>query len=329
MSSILKKITAVSGSSPGKINSRLFTFFICLVVSVFFWLLMSLSKDHAIVVNFPVKYINLPKDKVLNDYLPESIELKIKGKGFSLLAYKFKNTKEIIVIDLKDARRYTSKNTFYILTNSRLDKIASQFSTNISILRINPDTIYFTYNKKITKTVPVKVISNITFADEYQLSDSIKITPEFIKISGSAEMLDKIKFIETIPLVLNKVDEKTKVKLALQKTDKMKFVEFSKSEVMVSVNVVKFAEASIELPIEIENLPSKYNLKIFPDKVNVTYKVAFENYEKVSAANFKAVVNYKTIEKASSKIKIQLTKMPDYIKIIRLSPEKAEYILRK
>ncbi len=281
------------------------------------------------VVSFPVVYINFPNDKVVSDYLPQHIDIQIKSKGFNLLVYQFKKTKEAVVIDFKDAKSFKIKNNFYLPINSTIDKIANQFNSNITVLKINPDTIYFTFNKKISKKVVVKVNQNVTFSGDYQLADSIKIIPGKVLISGADEAIDKIKFVETFPLTVTDLNKSTKVKLAIQKSGNMKFVEVSPSEVTAFIKVSKFAEANIELPIQIENLPQNYNLKIFPDKVTIKYQVSFENYEKIRASDFKIIVDYKTIDKVSNKIKIQLVKAPVFVKSIKFSPEKVEYILRK
>src|ERR1700746_1380880 len=138
-----------------RLNRRVFTFFICLLVSVFFWLMMSLSKEYAVTESFPVNYINLPKDKVISNHLPETIDINIKASGFNLLLYKIKREKETVLLDINGAFPSALKNHYYLLSNSHIDKITAQFSNGIKILKVNPDTIFLNYNKKIRKRVPV------------------------------------------------------------------------------------------------------------------------------------------------------------------------------
>jgi YbbR domain-containing protein len=312
-----------------RLNRRVITFLFCVLISAFFWLMLSLSKEYNIQLSFPVTYTNLPLDKVVANHLSETIDIEIKSKGFNLLGYKLKQKNEPIVIDTKDAQASVVKNHFYLLTNSIVDKITKQFSNDIKIIRIYPDTILLNFNKKITKLVPVKSNLQIAFDNHYQQSDSVKLVPSMIRISGAADILDKINYVETESSNLKNVSDSVSVKLTILKTPALKQVDLSSSTVQATVNVTKYTEASIELPIEIENLPPHYRLKLFPDKVSIKYNVAFKNYEKINALQFHAVVDYLKIEPGSNKLKIQLLKAPSEIRAVKMNPEKVEYIIKK
>ncbi len=289
---------------------------------------MSLSKEYTIELSVPVNYINLPTDKVIANNLSETIEIEIKSSGFNLLIYKLKQNKEVVSIDIKNLKPLTIKNHYYLLTNSKIDKITAQFD-DIKVIKIYPDTIFLNFNKKVTKTVPVKANLKIDFDKLYQQSDSIKLSPAFIEISGAADLIDKIKYLETEPMYLKNITDSLSLKLNILKTPELKLIDLSQLTVQATINVTKYTEAIIELPIGVENLPTGYGLKLFPDKVSVKYNVAFQNYEKINPLQFRAVVNYLKIEPGSNKLKIQLLKFPPEVRAIKMNPEKVEYIIRK
>ncbi|CAN5390258.1 YbbR-like domain-containing protein [soil metagenome] len=316
-------------SKSNLFNRRAITFFFCLLISVFIWLLMSLSKEYVITTSFPVKYINLPEDRIIANHLPEVIDIEIKSTGFNLLVYKIKLQRETVLIDIKDAKSAGSKNNYYISCNKRLDKITSQFSAAIKVTRVNPDTIFINYNKKMSKMVPVKVNLNIDYDEQYQQTDSIRVEPSFVEIAGTAESLAKITFVETAAMNLKKVDKSLSLKLDLLKGSSFKQIEYSQNTVQVKVNVTKFTEAMLELPVEVENVPSGLSLKTFPDKISVKYQVAYDDYGKVSASDCRSGVDYSKIEAGSKKLKVVLLKSPASVRSIKLSNEKVEYIIRK
>ena len=328
-SPLLKKINKSAEKASIRFNKRMITFFTCVLVSAFFWLLMSLSKDYSITVSFPVSYINLPKDKVLSNSLPESIDIEIKSSGLNLLKYKFKRQKDTVLIDIKDARSLSSRNHYYLLTNSKTDKITNQFNNEIRILKIEPDSILLNFNKKISKRIPVVAKLNLSFESQYQQSDSIKLTPSFITISGASDIIEKINEVVTVPMNIKNINSSVSVKLAIATSEDLKFVECSQSTIQAQINVTKFTEGNIELPIEVDNLPAGFGLKTFPDKISVKYIVAFENYEKINSLQFRAVVDYKKIESGNNKLKVQIVKSPSEVHSIKVSPEKVEYIIRK
>ena len=291
--------------------------------------MMTLSKQYTISINFPVQYINFPIDKVIANHLPENIDIEIESNGFNLLWYKLKHKNETISIDIKDANPLAIKNHYYLLSNSRIDKLTSQFNNDIKIVKVYPDSVFLNFNKKITKRVAVKAKVNITFQNQYQQKDSLILTPAFIDISGAADVVDKINEVETIPLNLKNVTNSVSQKLTINKTAALKFVELSQPTVQAIINVTKYTEASIELPVEVDNLPLGFGLKTFPDKISVKYNVAFDKYEKINATQFRAVVDFKKIETGSNKLKVLLVKYPPDIKAIKINPEKVEYIIKK
>lgn len=290
---------------------------------------MSLSKEYTISVSFPVKYTNLPADKLIVNQLPEIIDVEISSSGFHLLLYKIKQKKETIMLDINDAKSTRVKNNYFIDCNNHLDKVTSQFSSAIEVVHIKPDTIFINYNKKISKTVPVKVNVNIEFAEQYQQTDSIQIEPKTIEVMGTKEALASISFVETALTNLKNVDKTILMDLKLVKTPVMKQVEFSQNSVKAKINVTKFTETLIELPVEVENLPSGLNLKTFPDKISVKYQVAYNDYGKINPSDFKIAVDYSKIEQGSNKLKVQVIKFPANVRSVKLSNEKVEYIIRK
>jgi YbbR domain-containing protein len=311
------------------LNRRVITFLICLLISVFFWSLMTLAKEYSITVRFPVDYVNLPTDKVISNNLPEAVDIEIRAKGFNLLAYKFSQRHETIAIDINDAKPLGNKNVYYLLSNSRTDKITSQFSNDIHVLKISPDTMFINFNKKVSKLVPVKFNLSLIFNKQYNLTDSVSIQPQYITVAAEAEVISKIDFVETQPMVLKNISNSATIKLPIIKAPEFKHVEFSTMSVKATINVTKYTETSLELPVEIENLPPAYTFKAFPDKVEVKFNVAFKNYEKITPSDFRAIVDYKKIEQESNKLKVQLVKIPEGIRNVKLVTEKVEYIISK
>jgi hypothetical protein len=230
---------------------------------------------------------------------------------------------------MKDARSMNYKNVYYLLSNSRMDKIRTQFSNEIHILKVNPDTIFINFNKKVSRQVPVKYNLSLVFNKQFNLTDSVTIQPQFITVSAEADVINKIDSLETQRITLKNLSNSTIVNLPIIKTPQLKHVEFSQSFVKAVVNVTKYTEASLELPVEVENLPVGYSFKAFPDKVIVKFNVAFKNYEKINALNFRAVVDYKKIDKESNKLKVQLVKVPEGVRNVKLVTEKVEYIISK
>jgi YbbR domain-containing protein len=291
--------------------------------------MLTLSKDYSLLLSFPVNYINMPKDRVVSNTLPATIDVEIRARGFSLLRYKFKSTREEINVDLRDARPLQDRNHSFLLTNYRADKITAQFSSSIKVVRVSPDTIFLNFNKRQNKRVRVVPRITVECADEYQLAGPVRVDPPYVIISGAADVLERIDSIQTEAKVLRNVRRPMLLKVPLVAPTGMKYVELPQKTVQAIINVAKYTEASIELPVEVINLPPGYSLKTFPDKIQMRYNVAFEDYEKINQAQFRVVVDYNKIEEGSNKLRVQVIKQPEAVRAVKLGTEKVEYIIRK
>ena len=68
-----------------------FAFF--LFLSFVFWYLNSLGKEMEAGIKYQVKYINLPKERVINEGQSPELNLYLKGPGYSILKLKLSGKK--------------------------------------------------------------------------------------------------------------------------------------------------------------------------------------------------------------------------------------------
>ena len=50
--------------------------------------------------------------------------------------------------------------------------------------------------KAFSKRVPVRANIHVSFASQYQLAGAIDCEPKYVKVTGTKEIVDTIKFIE-------------------------------------------------------------------------------------------------------------------------------------
>ena len=165
---MIKKVNTIKVIfSKASSNRKLYVFIFCLFLSSFFWLLNALSKKFITEIDFKVTYINTPKSKVVLNDLSDKINIKIKGLGFDLLAYKLKFTKPLLTIDLAKVRglnnAHKSIQNITLPTSSFTSIIANQLGDQIEIKNIYPDSILFQVDDKKEKKVKIIPITNITF----------------------------------------------------------------------------------------------------------------------------------------------------------------------
>jgi hypothetical protein len=125
-----------------------FTFF--LFLSFGLWYINSLGKEIEADIKYPVKYVNLPRERVISE-VPERLNLYLKGPGYSVLKLRISGKKAPLQIDLSKIsyrRVPESKNADYFITTSGLTKsFTVQIRAGCEVTGIKPDTLFFTFNK--------------------------------------------------------------------------------------------------------------------------------------------------------------------------------------
>ena len=68
-------------------NKKLSTYALFLFISLSFWFLSMLSKQHETTLKVPLIYSNFPNDKLVSSPTADFIEVRVKAPGFSILFY--------------------------------------------------------------------------------------------------------------------------------------------------------------------------------------------------------------------------------------------------
>ncbi|NTW32341.1 MAG: hypothetical protein HGB12_06915 [Bacteroidetes bacterium] len=267
----------------------------------------------------------------MND-LDTILTLKLKTKGFRLLSNKIFYTPYSLNIDVASMLKKKKNKTdyFYIVTSDLYQSIGSQLHFSNNIFSISPDTIFFTMKKLYNKKVPVKPRLNINFEQQYNLSDSVKFIPDSVIVSGIKNIIDTIKFVETAPITLTKINSNKYFSLEFAKKYSNYKLKITPFEIKIFIPVQKYTEASVELPVIVGNNTYNYSVKIFPENVKLTYLVSLDKYKNVTPSMFSAVVDLSnTLSSKSKKLKVNIIKYPSFVKIQKIDPEKIEYIILK
>ncbi len=307
-------------------NKKIRVFFIFLSLSVLFWTLSKLSKEYTHTVAFNVKYINATKDKILQNKPEDKLSIVLKTTGFKLLGYNI-NTSNLKV-DLKKIKKKAGK--FYYVTNRHLSEFQTQLSSEETIIKINPDTLFFDFGKLKHKKINVIPVLNINYKSGYNLLDEIEISPKTVTITGAERQIDSIQSIKTELLELDNISSGFKKKISLAIPKKLDKIHFSKTTIEISGKVKKFTEGNIEVTFEIQNLPEEFNINTFSKTIELTYKVSLENFNKINASDFKVVCDYnKTKEENLNYLLPVVIKKSNLVSDIKITPKKIEFLIKR
>lgn len=133
-----------------------FAFF--LLLSFVFWYLNSLGKEIEAGIRFPVRYINLPGDRVILEETKVRLNLWLKGPGYSILKLKVSGKRIPVLIDISKVNYKKVPGSkalnYFILTSGLTKSLTIQLRSGCEITSIKPDTLFFTLDKEVIKSTP-------------------------------------------------------------------------------------------------------------------------------------------------------------------------------
>ena len=307
---------------------KAFVFLVCLAMSSFLWLLLSLEKRYTSRISVPVSYVEFPKDKQLSGLLPQKFDLIVDAYGYTLLSYKLWLPFSPVIINVSELidNIYDRGNKlkYIIYTVSHKEEIEKQISSEIRILSIKPDSLVFNFSKIITRKIKVKPNLNLSFENQYSLMDEPITIPDSILVSGQKNLMDTLKFVFTNVRIHSKLSHSLEEKVALKAISGLKMLV---KEVNLNISVEQNTEVNFDVPIQITNKPANIILKTFPGKVKVSCRIGLSKYKKLDASFFRAYINYEKISLQEPRLPVSFENRTNAVLSMDYSPKEVEYII--
>lgn len=315
----------------GGIDRDVIIFAFFLLLSFIFWYLNSLGKIIESDLKYPVRYINLPKERVLSGDLPSRLELFLKGPGYSVLKLRLSGSRAPLILDIStiNYRRVpgTSTLSYYFLSSGLIPTLKNQLRTECEIVSLRPDTLFFTFDRIIAKAVPVIPDLEILTEKQYSVKGNIQVDPDSVILTGPKHIIDTVESVKTRFKRLAGIDE-TITRSLLLKTSK----EYSSSvkKVMVTIPVEQFTEAEFRVPVKILNSPDSIDVKIFPDEVTIRCQVAVSDYNQFKERPFDVVLDLSKVNlNSNDKIPVEIPNVPPFVNSLRVTPTKVDFLIEK
>lgn len=218
------------------LNKELPVFGFFLILSFIFWYLNELSKDLQGTINYPVRYINPPKDRIVTGDLPGKLEMVLRGPGYSILKMKLSGSRAPVVIDfsrMTPRRLPGSQRNYYLLTSGMIQDFSKQLHADFEILSVHPDTLFFGYDKMVTRKMAV--IPDLKIELSAGHNAIIVPVPDSVSVTGPAHILDTLDGIPTRHRTFKRMAENFKSKVPLACPD---YLETTQKRVLIEVTIV-------------------------------------------------------------------------------------------
>jgi len=329
--SFIDLIRSIFGKKDEKFRQRLSIFLVCLVISVIIWFTIKLSDEYDTVIQIPLTYSHIPKNKVLTYSSDTVLQVEILEKGSDILRMMYLQEISPIVVSLRFLPLYPKGEEYlgFINPSMLINEIERQKNLLGKIISTSPDTIYLHFEPEKTRKVPVKASFDLTFEKEFMRYGPAVFTPDSVTVKGPEKKIKEVDFVSLGNIKLDQLNQNFEGDKSFPKDSANRNLSFFPDKVSFSIPVEKFTEAETEVPVKIINA-NGLKVKTFPDKVRVFYTVALKDFPKIEPGMIFVVADISKMNLAEEdKIKVSMESYPSFIRINKIEPEKVEFIIVK
>ena len=315
-----------------KLNRKSVAFSLCLLLSGLFWLLTSLSEEYVSEISIPVVYNGLPEDVLIANQMIPTVTAEVKGLGFDLMWYwlRFEHLEMPVNTNPTELPSLNKQGVslHYMLTGDKGTQLAAMKDNQLTLLSIQPDTLFLKFIPKFIKQVPVRLSADISFQKQFGMVSDPLLIPDSVLVIGAKEDVDTIAFITTEPQFWTDLNESLTNEVHLQKFTNLPFVTISHENIEVQVNLVEFTEGSVSVPLQIiADKPE--SVKVFPNEVEIKYQVPLADYDKVKSEQFRVSVVLNENSLKQSSLVVNIDRKPEEVTQVRVRPTQVEFIVQK
>lgn len=310
----------------GKKNREFLIFLFFFALSAVFWLLQTLNETFETEVVVPLKLNNVPSNLIITSDLPDELHVTVQDKGSILMKYLYGQPLTPVTVDYKNYDFGGMAGRVQVQEAEVRRAIAAQLFSSTRIQNIKPDTLEFFYNRGLKKKVPVLISGVIEPAQQYYLRHVVA-KPDSVVVFAPSSILDTLQAAYTQNFYQAGLVESKNLQIPVRPIRGAKFIP----EVLdVQIDVDVYTEKTVEVPIVGVNFPADKDLRTFPSKVKVTFKVGSKSYKSITAEDFVLVISYEElINNESSKIPLHLKSIPEGVSSVRIHPSEVDYLLEQ
>lgn len=298
-----------------------------LLLSIFLWLLINLSKEgFTAEIAFPVSYNQAPEGYRLVNQPERNLKVELNGRGFDIIKTKLRSL-DPLQIPLREIA-LNDTNAFILNTAEQQRLLESELGENISVTSVKPEQLRLKFSPIRQKRFKIHLRYKKDFSPFKSLYRSPEIRPDSITVWGTESELAAIDSIGTKMLRLTADEDSLSLQAGLDLPQNSN-LEFSHREVRVKLLFTSLTEGTLEIPVRMRNAPSDYKVTLIPKRVKVTYQVAINDFAKIEPDDFECFVDLSGLDRNPQFLNVRISKVPDLVRDYSMDPVRVEYILTK
>lgn len=321
-----KTLIKIKNAFLGRKNKEFLIFLLFFFVSATFWLLQSLNETFDVELSVPLRLTDVPENMVITSDLASDLRVVVRDKGTVMLRYLYGSAISPISVSYKNYDMGNASGRVVVSWTDVQKAVQGQLLSSTRIVSMRPDTLEYFFNRGARKRVPVCMSGLIETKPEYYLQ-KVTFAPDSVDVLAPPSILDTITAAYTLPVHLAGLSASKQVTRGLHAVRGAKFIP---SQVAVNAAIDMYTEKTVDVPVVGVNFPGSKDLRTFPSKVKVTFRIGMSHFKEVTADDFVLAVSYEDLMNNNApKIRLRLKSMPPGVSNVRITPQDVDYLVEQ
>ena len=295
-----------------------------LLLAFIVWLIHSLSLQYSVFLEYRVTLSTSIEGRSRTATSEDILIIRGRSEGYYILRQRIGRLKNLTVTVLPANVTYKDGDIFTVDCETIKSNIVEALGGNVDLEFIVSESLDFNLPEVTSKRVPVVPKASIVFDGQYMLVGDIELRPDSVDIYGDARLLGTIDSVFTETIARSGVDGPIQ---GLCGIVPIRRVEYSEDNIYYSMNVVRYIEESMNVPVTATGVPENKELIILPSSVTLKYRRIFSGIQ-YAPENFVLSVDYNDfIRTMDSELVPKLVSMPEGVLSWEMSPRYVDCIL--
>ena len=295
-----------------------------LLLAFIVWLIHSLSLQYSVFLEYRVTLSTSIEGRSRTATSEDILIIRGRSEGYYILRQRIGRLKNLTVTVLPANVTYKDGDIFTVDCETIKSNIVEALGGNVDLEFIVSESLDFNLPEVTSKRVPVVPKASIVFDGQYMPVGDIELRPDSVDIYGDARLLGTIDSVFTETIARSGVDGPIQ---GLCGIVPIRRVEYSEDNIYYSMNVVRYIEESMNVPVTATGVPENKELIILPSSVTLKYRRIFSGIQ-YAPENFVLSVDYNDfIRTMDSELVPKLVSMPEGVLSWEMSPRYVDCIL--
>lgn len=303
-------------------NKRFHIIIATTLFAALLWVSVSMRENYQVQISAPLVIEAVPAGKAISSPIPRAVQLTFDDIGWKLAKLLWRAELKW-VLDLN-----TFPPTHHTLT---LNDFAGQigFKLGVQPTSMKPESFSIAFDTVASKKIAIIPSVSLTFREGYGQVGKPIVEPESVLVSGARSLLKTINAWHTARQTFEQLRQPVDMIVSLADT-LSHVLTFTPNQVNLRINIQQFAEKIFTgIPIEMLSVPPNREVILSSPRVDIVLRGGIQQLGSLTQNSIRATVDYRAILADTSGIIEPEITMPSNVQIVKRTPERLQYVVRK